>query len=87
MFLLLYCIMYCVIRMLSHIILVPGGPTEKGNVTVPDVFPPGQAEEESWWWQGGRENKYRYLHGTFQPVGKSTWSEDFSQAETLLWRC
>lgn len=76
----------CVI-MLSHIVLVPGGHTEKGNVTVPSMFPPGRAEEERWWWWWGRESKYRYLHRAVRSLGKSTVSEHFSQEEIVLWRC
>lgn len=45
-FLLLHCTMYCVTVMLSLIILVPGGLTEKENVTVPGTYLPWKAEEE-----------------------------------------
>lgn len=56
-FLLLHCITYCVVPVLSLIILVPHGPAEKGNVTVPATFPPGRAEEKRWqWWEAGKSN-------------------------------
>ena len=69
--------------MLSHTVLVPGGHSEKGNVTVPGTFPPGRAERERCWWWEGEESKYRYLHRAFQSLGKSAMNEDFSQAETV----
>lgn len=78
--------MYCVTLLLSHIILVPGGLTEKENVTVAGMYIPWKAEEERWYCQGSRESKFKCPHGTFKPVGISNWSEDFSQEETVLWR-